>query len=93
MSQTTLDDELFDEAAGELRGDVEAALDEARAALPDVPVSLSEQLMAGVSDFKEMGMHDAYAGSPSSATAEEGEELLALLAEMIIAEVAESLAE
>ena len=35
MSQTTLDDELFSEAAGELREDVEAALEEARAALPD----------------------------------------------------------
>lgn len=35
MSQTTLDDELFSEAAGELRADVEAALDEARSALPE----------------------------------------------------------
>ena len=35
MSQTTLDDELFSEAAGELREDVEAALAEAREALPD----------------------------------------------------------
>lgn len=35
MSQTTLDDELFDEAAGELEADVEAALEQARAALPD----------------------------------------------------------
>lgn len=35
MSQTTLDDELFSEAAGELRDDVEAALAEARSALPD----------------------------------------------------------
>lgn len=35
MSQTTLDDELFSEAAGELEADVEAALSEARAALPD----------------------------------------------------------
>lgn len=35
MSQTTLDDELFSEAAGELRADVEAALEEARSALPD----------------------------------------------------------
>ena len=35
MSQTTLDDELFDEAAGELEADVEAALEEARDALPD----------------------------------------------------------
>ncbi len=36
MSQTTLDDdELFDEAADEMRTDVEAALEEARSALPD----------------------------------------------------------
>jgi hypothetical protein len=36
MSQATLDDdELFDEAATEMREDVEASLAEARAALPD----------------------------------------------------------
>ncbi len=35
MSQTTLDDELFSEAAGELRGDVEAALEAARGTLPE----------------------------------------------------------
>ena len=36
MSQMTLDDdELFSEAASEMRTDVEAALDAARAALPD----------------------------------------------------------
>lgn len=37
MSQSTLDeDELFGEAATEIREDVEASLEEARAALPDV---------------------------------------------------------
>ncbi|MFC7027210.1 DUF5790 family protein [Halomicroarcula sp. GCM10025324] len=36
MTQTSLDDdELFGEAASEMRSDVEASLDEARAALPD----------------------------------------------------------
>ena len=36
MSQTTFDDEtLFKEAAGDIRADVEAALEEARAALPE----------------------------------------------------------
>jgi len=36
MSQTTLDDDdLFDEAANEMRADVEDALGKARAALPD----------------------------------------------------------
>ena len=65
--------------------------EESRKELPDVPVSLSEKLMAGISDFKEMGMHEAYAGSPRSATAEEGEELLSLLVSMITTEVEEAL--
>jgi len=36
MSQTTLDDDLFDEAAAEVRADVEAHLEAARAELPAV---------------------------------------------------------
>ena len=36
MSQTTLDDDLFDEAAAEVRADVEAHLDDVQAALPQV---------------------------------------------------------
>jgi hypothetical protein len=35
MGQTSLDDDLFGEAADDLRSDIEASLDEARAALPD----------------------------------------------------------
>jgi len=34
MSQATFDDDLFEDAANEMREDVEASLDEARAALP-----------------------------------------------------------
>ncbi len=36
MSQTTLDDDLFDEAAAEVRADVETHLEAAREALPTV---------------------------------------------------------
>lgn len=36
MSQTTLDDDLFDEAAAEVRADVESHLEDARATLPMV---------------------------------------------------------
>ncbi|MFB6114237.1 MAG: DUF5790 family protein [Halodesulfurarchaeum sp.] len=36
MSQTTLDDDLFDEAAAEVRDDIEDNLTAARSALPDV---------------------------------------------------------
>lgn len=64
----------------------------ARAALPEVPISLSEKLKAGVSTFAAMGMDRAYAGAPAAATASEGEEQLARLAEMIVTEVREALA-
>jgi creatinine amidohydrolase len=70
-----------------------ALVDEvARAALPEVPISLSEKLKAGVTTFAAMGMQNAYAGAPAAATAAEGEEQLRQLAAMIVAEVREALA-
>jgi creatinine amidohydrolase len=69
-----------------------ALVDEAtRAALPEVPISLSEKLKAGVSTFAAMGMENAYAGAPAAATAGEGDEQLELLAQMIVTEVREAL--
>ena len=62
-----------------------------RANLPYVPVSLSEQLIAGVTDFKEMGMTNAYAGAPALASREEGQDLLNLLANMVATTVAEAI--
>ncbi len=64
----------------------------ARAALPEVPISLSEQLGQGVATFAAMGMARAYAGAPAAATAAEGEALLARLAEMVVGEVTDALA-
>jgi creatinine amidohydrolase len=70
-----------------------ALVDEpARAGLPEVPISLSQQLGAGVTTFAAMGLDRAYAGSPAAATAAEGDEQLELLAAMILAEVREALA-
>lgn len=70
-----------------------ARVDEAaRVALPEVPISLSEQLGKGVGTFAAMGMDRAYAGAPAAATAAEGDEQLDRLAEMIIAEVVEAMA-
>jgi creatinine amidohydrolase len=66
--------------------------DAARAALPAVPVSLSEQLRAGVDRFAAMGMDRAYAGDPAAATAAEGQATLDRLAEMIVGEVTEAMA-
>lgn len=59
----------------------------ARAGLPEVPVSLSDKLKAGVMTFAEMGLDRAYAGAPAAATAAEGEELFRKLADMVVGEV------
>ena len=65
-----------------------ALVDEAaRAPLPPVPISLSEQLGKGVTTFAAMGMHDAYAGDPAAATAAEGREQIERLAEMVVGEL------
>ncbi|HTJ82583.1 MAG TPA: creatininase family protein [Polyangiaceae bacterium] len=65
---------------------------EAARGLAPVPISLSDGIRAGKHTFREMGMSEAYSGAPAEATAAEGEEQLALLAEMIATEVTESLA-
>jgi creatinine amidohydrolase len=58
--------------------------------LPDVPISLAEKLRAGTTDFLEMGLKDAYAGTPAQASAEEGRDTLQRLAEMIVGEVGDA---
>lgn len=63
-----------------------------QAGLPEVPISLSDELKAGRKRFTEMGLQSAYAGAPALATAAEGRHLLDLLATMIVTEVAEGLA-
>ncbi|MDH3196779.1 MAG: creatininase family protein [Candidatus Krumholzibacteria bacterium] len=61
------------------------------AALPEVPVSLSEKLASGVGDFVAMGLARAYAGRPAAATRAHGEEMIARLAAMVVGEVREAL--
>lgn len=62
-----------------------------RAALPDVDVSLSEKLRAGITDFVAMGLSRAYAGSPARARPEHGLAMIERLGEMVAAEVAEAI--
>ena len=44
------------------------------ASLAYVPVNLAKGIAAGAKDFREMGLDQAYCGSPAEATAAEGEE-------------------
>ncbi len=63
----------------------------ARQTLPAVPISLSQQLAAGVTTFAAMGLDRAYAGDPKAASVEEGERLIQKLAEMVVGEIREAL--
>ena len=62
-----------------------------RAALPDVPISLSRGIQEGKDGFAAMGLVAAYAGAPRLATAAEGEAQLTRLADMIETTVREAL--
>jgi creatinine amidohydrolase len=57
---------------------------EAMAELERLPISLPKVIAAGMKDFRDMGLDRAYCGDPASATAEEGEQIYATLAEMTI---------
>lgn len=62
-----------------------------RVGLAAVPISLSKQIKAGVYEFVQMGMLDAYAGAPALATPEEGRALIKILGEMIATEILEAM--
>ena len=64
--------------------------DAVRQRLPPLSISLSEQLGAGVMTFAAMGMADAYTGAPAKASVEEGAQLIARLADMVVGEVREA---
>jgi creatinine amidohydrolase len=57
---------------------------EALRELPPVPVNLAKEIGGGGKDFVEMGMTEAYNGTPAEATAEEGEQMYAVLTEMLV---------
>ena len=59
--------------------------------LPEIPISLSDKINEGVTNFTDMGMSSAYAGAPAKATAEEGTQLIGKLAEMVITEIIEAI--
>jgi creatinine amidohydrolase len=53
------------------------------AALAPVPVSLSRAIREGRTSFEEIGGEEAYFGDPAAATAEEGEETIAVLGRIL----------
>ncbi|MEE9271200.1 MAG: creatininase family protein [Candidatus Krumholzibacteria bacterium] len=66
--------------------------DEVRKELAEVPISLSDKLKSGVTDFAKMGLSRAYSGSPADASTAHGDEQLARLATMVATEIREGLA-
>lgn len=64
---------------------------ETMATLEEKTISLSAGIKEGKTTFAAMGIERAYTGAPARATADEGEELLNLLATMIATEVLEAM--
>jgi creatinine amidohydrolase len=58
--------------------------------LPEHTVALHEKIAAGARDFAECGLDRAYCGNPAGATAQEGEQTLETLAEMVVEAVVAS---
>jgi creatinine amidohydrolase len=58
--------------------------EDVRRGLPDVPVNLAEVLAEGHKDFTEVGMSEAYNGSPAHASADEGREVFEVLTDMLV---------
>jgi creatinine amidohydrolase len=57
----------------------------ARMDLPDLAIDLAAKIKAGAASFAQAGGPEAYFGSPRSATVEDGERLLGVLARMTVA--------
>ena len=72
------------------RGECHAGRYETSLVLAQSPELVDRAIAAGLKDFREMGLVDAYCGAPAEATAAEGEEAYATLVEMTI-EIARAL--
>lgn len=59
--------------------------------LPDLDISLSQAIQDGHDKFLSAGMHEAYTGSPASATIAEGQRLYQCHTHMICTEIKEAL--
>ena len=55
----------------------------AAAELPYVSVNMAGAIAEGVSEFKAMGLVQAYCGAPAEASTDEGEQSYGVLAEMV----------
>ncbi|PYP83113.1 MAG: creatininase [Blastocatellia bacterium AA13] len=65
--------------------------EEARKALPPVPISIADKIREGAATFKEAGGTEAYFGDPRAASREEGDAVYNALSEMIVTSVLEAL--
>ena len=64
---------------------------EAADELPALALSLSTGIQEGIQTFKELGMHESYTGNPAGSTADFGNELYAVMCDMVVTTVTEQL--
>jgi len=55
--------------------------------LPELPISLAKAIAAGQKDFVDMGLVQAYCGSPADASPEEGREVYGILTKLLMDQV------
>jgi len=59
-----------------------------RKKLEYLPINLVQKIFKeGLTDFRDMGLEQAYCGDPASASIEEGEEVLDLLSDFMIEDI------
>jgi len=73
-----------------LAADPDGVREDARRGLPAVDVDLVGAIRGGADSFLAAGCDAAYCGDPAAATSAEGERLLELLAEMLVASIRET---
>ncbi len=73
-----------------LAADPESVREDVRRSLPEVSIALIERIREGARNFRECGAEQAYCGAPAAASREEGNELIAALAEMVVTSVREA---
>ncbi len=67
-----------------MAADLNLVRENIKKSLPYVPINLVEVIDKGMKDFKQMGLKEAYCGSPAQASVEEGNRLYETIVDLIV---------
>lgn len=67
-----------------MASDIKLVRESIRNSLSYVPINLVEKIDKGIKDFKQMGLKEAYCGSPAQASVEEGNRLYEIITDLVV---------